>query len=310
MFLRGLAGRRTPLPREVQLEVTNRCNFDCRMCPRRILNVPDEDVRPEVFDALLRNLSGVRDLGLTGWGEPLFHRDFIGLLERGREAAPHVRMHFTTNGLLLRDATIAGVLRHGVRSISVSLDTVREGDLPGHRQAAAVIKNLESLMAARGASPTPQLILQTTLQGDGEADLREIVALGRRLRADGVNLVRLDTRGVEGLSRPGVDEERRLIRAAEEAAGGRLPVLAINKPWWPVRVATHGGRLCLRTLYHVYVDVHGNVSPCCVLRRMIVGNLLEQPLTEIWNSRAMRRFFANQKEICAACDAWRIEQVY
>jgi radical SAM protein with 4Fe4S-binding SPASM domain len=84
-------------------------------------------------------------------------------------------------------------------------------------------------------------------------------------------------------------------------------VLSANRHTLPIRIATHGDRLCLRTLSHAYVDVHGNVAPCCAMRGMVMGNLLERSLPEIWNSERFERFFAGQEEVCAKCDALRSE---
>ena len=64
--------QRTQLPREIQIEVTNRCNLDCDMCPRLVLlKVPEVDMSDETFEAVLGQLDRPESITLTGWGEPL-----------------------------------------------------------------------------------------------------------------------------------------------------------------------------------------------------------------------------------------------
>ena len=54
---------------------------------------------------------------------------------------------------------------------------------------------------------------------------------------------------------------------------------------------------CRRPSSLIYITANGNVLPCCFspfttrdYQRLILGNAFEQPLAEIWNGAAYRRF--------------------
>ena len=64
-------------------------------------------------------------------------------------------------------------------------------------------------------------------------------------------------------------------------------------------------RQCPLPWWSVYVEVNGAVKPCCVYHWPL-GNLLEQPLREIWNGpkfRALRRIVNTpaMPEVCRSC---------
>lgn len=60
-------------PRQVQLEVTNRCNLDCPMCPREVMDIELEHMEWDTFRQVVDKLHGDEDITLTGWGEPFLH---------------------------------------------------------------------------------------------------------------------------------------------------------------------------------------------------------------------------------------------
>ena len=61
-------------PRNVQIEVTNRCNMDCSMCPREDLEIELEHMDWDKFIAVIDQLQSGEDITLTGWGSPFFLR--------------------------------------------------------------------------------------------------------------------------------------------------------------------------------------------------------------------------------------------
>jgi radical SAM protein with 4Fe4S-binding SPASM domain len=69
--------------------------------------------------------------------------------------------------------------------------------------------------------------------------------------------------------------------------------------------------LCHHPWVHITVDFRGNVVPCCrdLRSEYVCGNLLKEPMREIWNNRrfqALRRALAEETpgeiDICGKCD--------
>ncbi|HUT77091.1 MAG TPA: radical SAM protein, partial [Polyangia bacterium] len=111
------------------LEITQRCNLACRHCGSDCGREPREgELSTGEWLGFIDTLAGrfrPRDvfLVLTG-GEPLCHADLPRILER---AARHgFPVGLVTNGWLLDEHRVETLLRHGVTSVTVSLDGTRE----------------------------------------------------------------------------------------------------------------------------------------------------------------------------------------
>ena len=84
-------------PRYVQIEVTNRCNLDCHMCPREDLNIELEHMDWDKFTTVVDKLQDHEDITLTGWGEPFLHPRIFDMIAYCKEKGHKVMI--TSNGL-------------------------------------------------------------------------------------------------------------------------------------------------------------------------------------------------------------------
>lgn len=308
-FARLALARRSPLPEEVQVEVTNRCNLDCGMCPRTRWGMPLTDMAWPVFERILDQLpEDVRAVTLTGWGEPLLHPRLFDMARAVRERRPGARVRYTTNGTYLDEARQEATLDAGVRQVNLSVDLFPAGgdaEGTGHPEGRKVLDRFAELARRRDAAGARlDLYLQCVLLGRSEERLAEIVRFASEHGIQGVNLARLQSMSGEAVSRLSFEEERELLRAAK-GMGRRwkVPVWSAIDHSLPMRLAGRFDTLCLRTDDYAYVDVEGNVTPCCSLRHARMGDLLERDLSAIWNDPAWDRFFARQQEACGSCDA-------
>jgi MoaA/NifB/PqqE/SkfB family radical SAM enzyme len=69
------------------------------------------------------------------------------------------------------------------------------------------------------------------------------------------------------------------------------------------------GRYCPKPYDYFYINVVGDVTPCCSLPRHRIGSLLKDDLRTIWNSSRFKEFRRNQNVICKGCDMIRIRQL-
>ena len=60
-------------PRQIQIEITNRCNMDCPMCQREDLGIELEHMSWSHFTTVVDKLGQHEYITLTGWGEPFIH---------------------------------------------------------------------------------------------------------------------------------------------------------------------------------------------------------------------------------------------
>ena len=69
------------------------------------------------------------------------------------------------------------------------------------------------------------------------------------------------------------------------------------------------GRYCFKIYNIIYINLKGEVTPCCALPLYKIDSLLEKDLKTIWLSKKFTLFRKNQKKICGNCDVGQIKQI-
>jgi MoaA/NifB/PqqE/SkfB family radical SAM enzyme len=313
-FLRCFFNTPSKIPVEAQIEITNKCNFTCPMCPREIMDVPLTNMEFGLFKEVVRKLSGVKDFILTGWGEPLLHPNFFEMVIFVSSVNPDARIRFTTNGSLLNKDIRGNILNSKIEQVSISIDGIDNmSDFSeGHSESKKVIENVKALASERNSNRRPAIVFQSTIHNNNLKGLKELIKFGGKNGIDRMNLVRLDVREqirnpkskIRNLKRPSLKEEGRIY--SELKRTGRdygIPVFFINRQGMLLQMAGHFDRLCFRTVDHVYININGDATPCCNLRKMKTGNLTKNNIDEIWHGKIFRKFRANQLKVCKGCDA-------
>lgn len=115
----------------LRLSVTDRCNLRCTYCMPQggVEKLAHNQVLTLEEIARVAKLAvsmGVEKIRLTG-GEPFMRRDLGVLLMALDLLRPRPDLRITTNGLLLEE-NLPLLLRYGVSTVNVSLDTLNPGD--------------------------------------------------------------------------------------------------------------------------------------------------------------------------------------
>jgi len=307
--IRRLLYLQPALPYTVQIEITNECNLNCRMCPRTDLKVPIKSMRLNTYKKIVNKLTGVNELILTGWGEPLFHRQIIEMVKYAKKKGFRVRL--TTNGTLLTKTLQDELLNSGIDEITFSVDEVRKSKKGLGHQLIKQLENIKSFLRKRKGKK-PRVTLQSTVHKGKEKNIFDIISFASKIGAERVNLMRLDIR-FQKLARPTVKEEKKLLKEAEKL-GKKLGVQVDFLPHtaltgFPRRIYRHlaqflyrFGQYCPKTFGYLYINVDGQATPCCSLPLYEIGNILNKDLLTIWEGERLNYFRRNQQSVCGKCD--------
>ena len=169
----------------LRLSVTDRCNLRCTYC------TPAEGIalRPHheilTFDEIERIVRiaaglGVTKLRLTG-GEPLVRRD-LPILAGRLTAIPGIQhVGLTTNGVLLGE-NLDGLVRAGISSINISLDTLRRDRfraITRRDEFDSVLSNID--LALRSGIPRIKINV-VVMRGINDDELPQFVDFVRERR--------------------------------------------------------------------------------------------------------------------------------
>jgi radical SAM protein with 4Fe4S-binding SPASM domain len=314
-----------PTPREVYIEPTNRCNELCQTCPRTFFTrEPEADLDLDRFVKVLDQFPGVERVVLHGVGEPLLARDLpVMVAEANRRGA---RVLFNTNALALHTRLARQLVAAGLDELRVSMDAANPltylaiRGVDGYEKAMRRTGDFCRLLGELGAE-RPRVSLVFMAMRENIAELPAVIARAGEMGVHTVVLqrfVHFDTGlAVEAQSLMGEDLSDTLTECQEAAhrsgvelvgTGGFSPAASLapvdaGRPW--------SG--CTRPSRSTYVTANGNVLPCCFAPfttsdydGVILGNVFESPMGEIWNGSAYEAFRRSHgsddpPECCRGC---------
>lgn len=286
----GLLGRKATsycynYPFVLQIEVTNRCNLQCKMCPRekefQQANIKPSDMSFEVFDQIMRGwIRHLFQVHLFGRGEPLLAPDLPKMIKYAADhGVPYIT--FTTNGHLLRGDVAAAIASSALDEIRVSIDG---SDEQGYREIRKVPlqRVKDNIKAFRKMCDIPISIISTLCKENWDSVSRMPV-LAAELGATCLRILPVFPYKFYGMGDIALEEEKkRQYRDFCRILNRQCHEKGINF------VSDHYFvQDCKLPFIMGFIDVKGNLTPCCKLETMVVGNVLEQDFFEAWNSPKM-----------------------
>ena len=163
-------------PREfpffVNVEPSNRCQLDCLFCSRQLSNRSLGDMDLRLAERIFREMALYPGAAarLAGWGEPLIHQGIVELVALAKKERVRVKMY--TNGLLLTQDTMAGLMEAGLDELQFSMQGLNEDQYRFNRVNGSwqrLADNIIMASRARGSRARPFLsVLTSVLQSELE----------------------------------------------------------------------------------------------------------------------------------------------
>jgi radical SAM protein with 4Fe4S-binding SPASM domain len=307
------APARLPHPRELYVEVTNRCNSLCVTCPLTWGGHENKrDFGYDEFAALTDQFPALRRVVLHGIGEPTLNRDLPRLIAHLKRRGAEVL--FNSNAIALPPRVQEALIASGLDEFRVSLDAARPETYLKVRGVPAfprVVANLSAFMQTRRrlGADRPRVSLWFTGMRDNIEELPDLIRLAARTGVDGVYLQRLVFRGQgmaveeQSIYRRHREPVERVIAECEALAdelGVEFAGSGALSPRESILVAEAEGAAwhgCSRPQRLSYITANGNCLPCCIAPftgvpydDIVLGNVREQPFDEIWNGERYREF--------------------
>jgi MoaA/NifB/PqqE/SkfB family radical SAM enzyme len=326
------ATEQVPLPRELYLESTNRCNELCDQCPRTHLGrEADRDLTLDEVIRVTDQLPALERVVLHGLGEPLLNPQLPAIVAhlRGRG----VYALFNSNATALSERMGRALIEAHLNELRVSLDGARPETYARVRGVNAkalpkIKRNIATFTRMRDelGATRPRISFWFTAMRENLPELPRLVEIAletgvreiyvQRLIYFGAGLAREE----QALFRRAREEEVALIaeterRCAEvgiafQATGSTTPLEYITRGAEEARRPWSG---CQRPRKLAYITATGNVFSCCFApfhpgpaATRVLGNVFERPFAEIWNGpryQAFRAAFDSDSpwDQCAGC---------
>ena len=288
-------------PLILQIEITNRCNLRCRMCPREgefeKMGVAPETMSFETFERIVEGWIGhIYQIHLFGRGEPLISPHLPRMIRYAADrGVPFIT--FNTNGHLLQGKVAEALASSELDELRVSIDGSDEATYQSIR-GVPLERLKENLKAFRAMCDIP-VSISATLSRENWDSVLQMGTLAQEVGAAGLRLYPVATYDYPGIGETGLTaEQKQQYKGFCDDLRRRCRQNGIKFMAIP-----HYAPGCNVPFIMAFVDVAGNLTVCCRLETMTVGNVLENDFLEVWRGPQMlewrRRMLS--KELPKAC---------
>jgi MoaA/NifB/PqqE/SkfB family radical SAM enzyme len=140
---------------KLYIEPTSKCNLMCKTCVRSTWKEPLGEMDIEIFDRLIEQLKGFKELQTVmfgGFGEPSFHKDILYMIKCVKSLG--VKAEMVSNGTLLDEDMILGLFESNLDTLWVSFDGTNEDIFDDVREGASYRKVVENLKILKALNNT------------------------------------------------------------------------------------------------------------------------------------------------------------
>lgn len=305
--------RKKPELRQLFLELTLKCNENCFHCGSRCSAQMPHGLELEQYKSLLdevkENFGTKLMIALTG-GEPLLYPKFFDLVEYIRSLGFPWGM--TSNGTLITKDTARRLKECGMRTISVSIDGVRDTHNRyrkmerGYELAMRGIQNLidlnsfDSIMVTTVVNHENISELDELFEIFNDMDINEwrltgLEPIGRAMEAANMQLTPTDYRILMEFIRDKREQKLPVEYSCSHFLG--LEYEADVRDWY---------FLCNAGVYVAGIMVNGAVGACLDIprnERTVQGNIFQDNFTDIWKNcfEIFRTLLSERNSRCTHC---------
>lgn len=288
-MLFSLSGKVLDYPETVFFELTNHCNYDCIMCPKT--QIPQREREKGFMNIKLfkKGIDNVAEIGtpavaLHGFGESMLHPEFLDFVRYAKDAGiPEVFLF--TNGSLLNEDYARELIEIGLDRLAVSFEGATSKTHESVDRGSDYKRdkrNVERLIEIKDRmnKSKPIIEVNSVLLDKTRNEIEEIKKMWGK-KADVVS--------IQTYMRVYADQMSELLSDKE---------------------VPKERKICTAPATQLMVYWDGKVSPCCgdCFADIIVGDLREQNISEIWRgekiNRLRNRMFQKKYDglICEKCE--------
>lgn len=284
-------------PRCIDVELTNKCNYKCLMCPvgTGMMKRSKGFMSNETFEKFIEEIKEYKTpIRFIGWGEPTMNFNIIEYIKIAKKNG--IITHLNTNGLLLDENYIIDLINSGLDSIKFSfqgVDAKSYKEMRNKDMFDELLKKIKLIYDIRGDRRYPYIHISTTITYENNKLVQDFI---NRVK-NNCDLVTVGRTILEHINMSDVilsdNEKERIIN------------LKNNETLKKERF-----ECCPEVFDKVSIHWNGDISACCndYDGSMIIGNLSINTIKGSWNSEKMKMYRDILKkkeyekiEICKYC---------
>ncbi len=277
-------------PGALSLCLTTRCNLRCFICRRE--NFRGQDLAFENLRVLRNAIRHASVIDLTGWGECLLYPRFeevVRAVYALNERKDLIRI--ATNGTLLTGGLgrlLSGRLRRLVVSLNAAdAETYRRDMRPGDFDRT--LANVRAFLDGLAGPDRGKVALKFVAHARNFREIPEFVRLARGMGISEVTIGQylVDIPEHHGFTLLNVRDDYNDVIGKAEALGRELGVVFVARRFG--QEAPPAAFACRDPFDSCFVEVDGQVGPCCFCGTHRIGNAFKDGFEAVWFGAEYRR---------------------
>jgi radical SAM protein with 4Fe4S-binding SPASM domain len=267
-----------PEPESIFIELTNRCNYSCEICPLKDSVIPKQDMDSSLFKKIIDDIAAWNPdretIALHVFGEPFLHNQIFDFMDYIEEELKKCKIFISSNFSVVDRQIIERFFKPNTYNLNLGvwLDTLSP-EVYSKQRGGEYSKVVESLdyfieLKRRYDSVIPEL------------HVGMIVTEYNKNEVD--SLVRFWKKKFSGLK--GVEIR---LRRSHDWSGQ----VSSNNVFKSSRILRYKN-VCLTPFRQLVVFSNGDVGLCChdVDHKILIGNVRGESLKSIWTSEKANSF--------------------
>lgn len=274
-------------PVVLQIELTNRCNLECIMCPRQGITRPVGDMDPILFYKIIDEAAGNAEIAILHLlGESMLNPYLYEMIDYCCKAG--IRTVLSTNATLLTDEHARRLRTSKLDILILSLDGFYQETYEIIRRNASYQNTREKIERFLKLPPLnhPHTVVQVIRMKETEGELRNFLNFWKNYPVQA------------------------LIKPFTRWQGDIASINELDNHRSKLQLTELRNKVCDRAWQWLTVYQDGTVVPCCrdYDGAYPVGNLKKASVKEVWNSELMVGFREQHLQgrekigICHSCD--------
>jgi MoaA/NifB/PqqE/SkfB family radical SAM enzyme len=310
-------GRKAP-PLTLELNITNKCNLQCKMCWLRSTKPEHKEMRDEELMRIVEEAIalGVKEFRFPGSGEPLMRKKILfKLMEKVKERERNGLL--ISNGTLFSEEDVKRLIEIGWDILTISLDGPRPEindfirGVSGSFKRVMKTLNFIKKWKAELKKEKPWLRMNTVLTNKNYDKLEDMLMIAKKYDFKEVLIQPMTIFSKEGekLKINNTEEAKKYLRAANKVAKKLKINTNMNSIAKNIGVIENTNQMekmiereirkfensflaspCFEPFYNLVIMPDGKAGPCAIAGGMTEANVREKSLKEIWFGKIFEEF--------------------
>lgn len=297
-----------PFPKVLRIEPSSSCNLHCSHCPTGTVKMKRGIMHKKVFQLVLQNMKenidAINVVVLYHGGEPLLNKNFVEMVKQIKMLGVVTWIKTVSNGMLLSEDVIEGIVASGLDQIEFSLDG----------------ENPEENNYIRRGSDYAKVV----------TNIKRLIEYKRNIKTDFPEILIANAQFLTSMAynnRKSPPEPPEYLTKA--FSGEYADDIADFKCTWAIRWSDMDVPENVYNIYHDLYDTRifnecdqvknvmtirwdGSIVACCydLTSQYIIGNIQDDNLADIWNNKKFLKLRQSIDKksfvpLCANCNVVR-----